>query len=91
MHKEPIMGLHYVPYRETYTRDFGLYLWWAFCCLFNIKFMENKSIKQKIRNTYEDFISWWDHFIWINRGDWIWWGSFLVVSWLVYEFFIKTN
>ena len=53
--------------------------------------MENKSIKQKIRNTYEDFISWWDHFIWLNRGDWIWWGSFLVVSWLIYEFFIKTN
>ena len=31
MHKKPIMRSHYLPYRETDTRDFGLYLWWAFC------------------------------------------------------------
>jgi|SRR3989344_3651610 len=30
-HKEPIMGSFHTPYRETYARDFGLYLWWAFC------------------------------------------------------------
>ncbi len=31
MHKKPIIGSHYVPYRETGMRAFGLYLWWAFC------------------------------------------------------------
>jgi hypothetical protein len=31
MHKEPIIGLHYLPYWETGMRGFGLYLWWAFC------------------------------------------------------------
>ena len=30
-HKEPIMGSPYTPYWETNARDFGLYLWWAFC------------------------------------------------------------
>lgn len=31
MHKKPIIGSHYLPYRETCTRGLGLYLWWAFC------------------------------------------------------------
>src|SRR4051812_22521883 len=39
MHKEPIIGSHYVPYRETGMRGFGLYLWWAFC----INIMHNQN------------------------------------------------
>jgi hypothetical protein len=31
MHKEPIMGSHILPYRETGMRVLGLYPWWAFC------------------------------------------------------------
>jgi hypothetical protein len=41
MHKKPIIGSHYVPYRETGTRAFGLYLWWAFCM--------KKSMKNTIK------------------------------------------
>mgnify|MGYP001610147265 CR=1 FL=1 len=29
--KKPIIGSHYLPYKETYTRDASFYLWWAFC------------------------------------------------------------
>ena len=31
VHKDPTIGSHVLPYRETDTRAFGFYLWWAFC------------------------------------------------------------
>jgi len=40
MHKKPIIGSHYVPYRETGMRGSGLYLWWAFCMII----MKNKIL-----------------------------------------------
>lgn len=48
-HKEPIMGLRYSPYLETNTRDFGLYLWWAFC----ISMPNIKSTKQTLELAQE--------------------------------------
>ena len=40
-HEKPIIGSPYTPCRETGMRDFGLYLWWAFC-------MKNLSSHLKI-------------------------------------------
>jgi len=31
IHKEPITGSYFLPYRETGMSGFGHYLWWAFC------------------------------------------------------------
>lgn len=43
MHKEPIIGSHYLPYRETGMSGFGRYLWWAFCCHRSIFFIVPKN------------------------------------------------
>ncbi len=45
------MGSPYTPYRETGMRDFGLYLWWAFCVSEKInKIMENQRFKLPIKD-----------------------------------------
>jgi hypothetical protein len=52
-HKEPIIGSSDWLYRETGIRDFGLYLWWAFCVLETLqdqseKLMATKNQKQEL-------------------------------------------
>lgn len=45
--KNPITGSHDLPYRETGTRVFGLYLWWAFCYLIIMKkIMKNAYVNK---------------------------------------------
>ncbi|NCS98740.1 hypothetical protein GW764_00990 [Candidatus Parcubacteria bacterium] len=52
-HKEPIIGSSDWLYRETGIKDFGLYLWWAFCVLETLqdqseKLMATKNQKQEL-------------------------------------------
>ena len=59
--KEPIMGSLNSPYRETGMRDFGLYLWWAFCIKNNyikcLKFQQNKPQHSLMLSKKEETIT----------------------------------
>jgi hypothetical protein len=52
MHKEPIMGSHVLPYRETGASGASHYPWWAFCVLSLVLFI-NKSQKNYFMSEVE--------------------------------------
>lgn len=74
MHKEPIIGSHYLPYLETCMSGFGRYLWWAFCyygIIFNRKM--NTFNWNPLEKSDQENLTW----SWLRAVEWGIWPAFL--------------